>query len=132
MNSLLTPSPRLKPVRQRKTLLPVQVHAELYVGTDPSSLPDDLANGVAMLTIRSGDATDQDTRRYWVRFLFSHGNAYAVQLTRFGSREVYLITLADERCDCPDSVYAADRPGGCKHVVALRQVLPTVGKAGAA
>ncbi len=123
-----------RPRRQRKPLLPVQVRAELTGGNDPSDLPDELARGVAILSIVSGDATDPDTRLYWVRILFDHGQPYAVELIRFGDHEKRVVTLDDERCDCPDAVYRPNRPDGCKHVVALRQTLPavTAGKAGAA
>src|SRR5262245_66693325 len=27
------------------------------------------------------------------------------------------------QCDCPDATYRGERPGGCKHVAALRQAL---------
>ncbi len=117
--------------RPRKPLRPVQVTARLTGSDNPADLPDELARGVAILSIVSGDATDPDTRLYWVKILAERGSPYAVQLIRFGAHERYVVTLDDERCDCPDSVYA-DRPGGCKHIVALRQVLPAVAKGGAA
>jgi hypothetical protein len=25
-------------------------------------------------------------------------------------------------CDCPDAIYRSERPGGCKHQAALRQI----------
>jgi hypothetical protein len=124
-----------RPRRQRKPLLPVQVQAKLTGSNNPADLPDELARGVAILEIVSGDETDRDVRSYWIRFLFDRNRqSYAVELVRFGSRERYVITLADEQCDCPDATYRPDRPGGCKHCVALRQVLPplTQRKAGVA
>jgi hypothetical protein len=29
-------------------------------------------------------------------------------------------------CDCPDRTHKPERPGGCKHMVALRLALPGV------
>jgi hypothetical protein len=31
------------------------------------------------------------------------------------------------RCDCPDATYHPERPGGCKHVLALRAALKAAG-----
>ena len=114
------------PRRQRKPLLPVNVQATLTGSADPADLPDELAAGAAILRIVSGDATDSDTRLYWTRILFDHGKPFAVQLIRFGAHEQYAVNLDTETCDCPDATYQPDRPGGCKHVVALRQTLSTI------
>jgi hypothetical protein len=122
----MTNVPRPPARRQRKPLLPVNVTATLTGSANPADLPDELACGVAILTIISGDETDPDTRVYWCRFVFADCEPYAVELIRFGSRERYRITLSDERCDCPDATYRGNRPGGCKHVNALRQVLPAL------
>ncbi len=139
MSSLASPVREVKPTaprqparRQRKPLLPVNVQATLTGSANPADLPDELRAGVAILGIVSGDETDPDARQYWIRFLFSHGEPYAVELIRFGDHERYVITLDDERCDCPDAIYRPDRPNGCKHKVALKQVLPTVAAAGKA
>jgi hypothetical protein len=120
------PAPRQ--TRARKPLLPVRVQATLTGSADPADLPDELARGVAMLTIVSGDETDRDVRSYWIRILIDRNTRqpYAVELIRFGDHEKRIVTLDDERCDCPDATYRPDRPGGCKHVVALRQTLPAV------
>jgi hypothetical protein len=119
--------PRSTVRRQRKPLLPVNIQARLTGSANAADLPNELAVGVAMLTIVSGDETDRDVRSYWIRFLFDRNRQpYAVELVRFGDHENYQITLADERCSCPDATYRPDRPGGCKHVNALRQTLPAV------
>jgi hypothetical protein len=31
-------------------------------------------------------------------------------------------------CDCPDAIYCPERPGGCKHVAALRAALKAAGE----
>jgi hypothetical protein len=126
-----------RPRRQRKPLLPVNITAQLTGGEFNACLPEELARGVAILSIATGDDTDRDVKLYWTRFLFHNGEAYAVELTRFGTAKKYIITLEDETCNCPDAEYRSERPGGCRHVVALRQALPAVanaatGKAGAA
>jgi hypothetical protein len=142
MSSLASPVREVKPPaprqpaprqpRSRKPLLPVNVQATLTGSADPADLPDELARGVAILSIVSGDETDPDSRLYWLRILFDHGEPFAVQLVRFGGHEQYAINLDTEECDCPDGTYNPDRPGGCKHVVALRQTLPAVAASGKA
>lgn len=108
--------------RTRKPLCPVQIEATLTGGDE--SLAYDLCHGGAILEIVSGDETDRDETCYWTRFLFgSTSEPYAVELTKFGSHEKYVVTLADERCDCPDATYRPGRPGGCRHKVALRLTL---------
>jgi hypothetical protein len=43
---------------------------------------------------------------------------------------VYDIGTTEERwtCDCPDATFHPERPGGCKHVVALRAALKATGQ----
>ncbi len=114
--------------RQHRPLLPVNVRATLTGSATPADLPDELVRGAAILSIISGDETDPDTRLYWIKFLFDIcRQPYAVELLRFDpGHERYVITLEDERCSCPDAVYRSDRPGSCKHVRALKIVLPPV------
>jgi hypothetical protein len=37
-------------------------------------------------------------------------------------------TEAHWTCDCPDATFHPERPGGCKHVVALRAALKAAGQ----
>ncbi len=138
MSNLASPVRAVKPIppsrvpatrqpRQRRPLLPVSVRATLDLTS-----PDELAHGTAILAITTGDATDEDTRRYWTQFLFRDGDAYAISLRQFGSDEVHQVTLADEKCSCPDTEFRPDRPGGCKHIRALKIVLPPVAAPAAA
>jgi hypothetical protein len=50
------------------------------------------------------------------------------RLLKVDSLQMYDVETASEpwRCDCPDAVFT-DRPGGCKHVVALRAALRVAG-----
>jgi hypothetical protein len=43
---------------------------------------------------------------------------------------VYDVCVTEERwtCDCPDATYKPERPGGCKHVAALRAALKAAGQ----
>jgi hypothetical protein len=43
---------------------------------------------------------------------------------------VYDIGATEERwtCDCPDATFHPERPGGCKHVAALRAALKAAGQ----
>lgn len=42
-------------------------------------------------------------------------------------RTVYHIDREFWVCDCPDATYRSERPGGCKHVAALRAALRSIG-----
>jgi hypothetical protein len=40
--------------------------------------------------------------------------------------EIYDVHLGIDglvRCDCPDGIFHGERPGGCKHIVALRAMI---------
>ena len=45
-----------------------------------------------------------------------------------GDRTTYDVNTEAETwtCDCPDATFNPDRPGGCKHVAALRAALKAV------
>ncbi len=47
--------------------------------------------------------------------------------------KVYDIDLSvnPPTCDCPDGTYRSERPGGCKHIVALRSAGETLRASGA-
>ncbi len=59
------------------------------------------------------------------------GVPYGWRLTRQDARKgeelSYQLPIDLQACDCPDSVYAAYRPGGCKHVAALRVAIAALG-----
>jgi hypothetical protein len=102
--------------RQCKPLSPIQVRAEIVGG----ATPDDLARGVSVLSLLRGD---DDETFYWVKLLFARDVPYAIELTRFGTHDVYQVSVETEECSCPDAVY---RSRTCKHVLGLRQALPTI------
>lgn len=54
------------------------------------------------------------------------GRVYAWQLRKSDGTS-YQLAADFSSCDCPDAVYAADRPGGCKHAKAGREMLAMMG-----
>ncbi len=112
--------------RQRKPLPPVNVTARFVGG----ATRQDVIDGAAVLSIATGDDTDRDESAYWCRAIFAGDVCTGFRLTKFGTGEVYDLPRDLSSCDCPDHTYRGERPGGCKHMAALRQALPTVSKAG--
>jgi hypothetical protein len=56
---------------------------------------------------------------------------YRLQKVTGGREAMYDIDVRTDpwTCDCPDAVYrGAERPGGCKHVLALRAALAAAAK----
>jgi hypothetical protein len=87
----------------------------------------DLIAGHAVLAITTGDETDSDTRVYWLKADVDHtGRVASFELSRFGTGEMYRLPADLSSCDCPDHTFREDRPGGCKHRVALRQALTSL------
>jgi hypothetical protein len=109
---------------ERKPLLPVNVTARFVGGATQQEVID----GSAVLSIVSGDDTDRDEQPYWCLALFERNVCVGFRLTKFGTGEVYDLPRDLSSCDCPDGTYRPERPGGCKHAVALRQALPAVAK----
>jgi hypothetical protein len=105
--------------RQRKPLVPVQVTARFVGG----ATRQDVMAGAAVLSIRDGD---DDESAYWCEAIFDGGRCVAFRLRKFGTGEQYDLPRDLSSCDCPDRNYRPERPGGCKHMVALRQALPIV------
>ena len=105
----------LSPVRQRKPLSPVNVVGRFLGGADD----EDLLIGAAVL--ESEDS--KDLMSYWCQANTEHGNIVGWSLRRFGFAEVYDLPASLNACDCPDGIYKSERPGGCRHQVALRQAL---------
>jgi hypothetical protein len=62
-------------------------------------------------------------------YLLINGTTYVVELLQDGYRmtktngDCYDLPRDLSTCDCPDSVYASERPGGCKHRRALSAAL---------
>jgi hypothetical protein len=125
MASLPAPRPPVKPDRTRKPLSPVSVVARFVGG----AARQDVLDGSAVLSVSTGDDTDRDETAYWCLALYEGDRCTGFRLTKFGTDEVYDLPRDLSSCDCPDQTYRPERPGGCKHIAALRQALPTVGKA---
>jgi hypothetical protein len=112
----LGPSPN--PIRSRKPLQRVAV-----IGRCEASISD-LIQGVAVLTIINGDHTDLDVRCYWCKAVLDRdGKISSFELTKFGSGVRYDLPADLSDCDCPDHTYREERPGGCRHMQAMRQAL---------
>jgi hypothetical protein len=105
--------------RQRKPLVPVQVTGRFVGG----ATREDVINGAAVLSICDGD---DDESAYWCEAIFDGDCCVAFRLRKVGTGEQYDLPRDLSSCDCPDRVYRGDRPGGCRHMVALRQALPTI------
>jgi len=86
----------------------------------------DVIDGAAVLAIESGDATDRDEKAYWCKAVYAGENCVGFTLTTFGTGERYGLPRDLSSCDCPDRKYRPGRPGGCRHMAALRQALPTL------
>jgi hypothetical protein len=84
-----------------------------------------------VLSIVSGDDTDRDETAYWTMAIYVGERCTGFRLTKYGTGEVYDLPRDLSTWDCPDYTYRPNRPGGFKHMEALRQALPTVAKAGA-
>jgi hypothetical protein len=90
----------------------------------------DLIAGHAVLAISVGDDTDSDTRVYWLKADVGHaGKIRSFELTQFGTGVRYELDTDLTSCSCPDHVYREERPGGCKHMRALREALLSMGRA---
>jgi hypothetical protein len=108
--------------RERQLLAPVRVSARFVGG----ATRQDLLDGAAVLSIRDGD---DEEAAYWCLAVFDAGRCVSFRLVKFGTGEQYDLPRDLSDCDCPDRVYRPERPGGCRHMAALRQALPTVGEA---
>ena len=122
MSSLTSPASRVKSDRRRKPLLPVQV-AAYFVG---GATRQDVIDNAAVLSIT--DIATGDEKAYWCAAMFDGERCLGFRLTAFASGEVYDLPRDLSGCDCPDQTYKSERPGGCRHMAALRQALPTVAR----
>jgi hypothetical protein len=124
--SLAAQSPHVKTARPRNPLQPVRVTASFVGG----ATRDDVIHGQAVLSIVSGDATDSDESAYWLKAVYDGERCVSFRLIKFGTGDQYDLPRDLSTCDCPDRVYRGERPGGCRHMVALQQALLTVTEAG--
>jgi hypothetical protein len=119
MSTLRTSQRSVNPSSKPKPLQPVNVKATFVGGATRR----DVINGAAVLSIRDGD--DEESA-YWCVAVYDPGRCVAFRLVKFGTGEQYDLPRDLSSCDCPDRTYKPERPGGCKHMVALQQALPTV------
>jgi hypothetical protein len=72
---------------------------------------------------------------YLVEVLRHEGQPYGFRLSRQdarkGAEHEYQLPVDLTDCDCPDAVYNAERPGGCKHRQALAVAIAALGTANA-
>lgn len=113
--------------RQRKPLVPVQVTGRF------GSLTADLQAlrlGTAVLFLT--DLTTGEETLYWAKGVSEGGILAGIVLEKLdGGKhpDGYMVRLKGENapaCDCPDACYRPDRPGGCKHLAAVRQAVATL------
>ncbi len=120
MSSLNVQAPRVKPRPPSKPLLPVSVRA-FFVG---GATRQDVIDNAAVLSI-TDEATHAE-KAYWCAAIFEGANCIGFRLMAFGSGEVYDLPRDLRSCDCADNTFKPERPGGCRHMAALKLALPTV------
>jgi hypothetical protein len=103
------------PAGQPKAPKPVRVRARFAGGN--------LADGTAVLSIRDGGREAS----YWCEALPTGG----YRLQKFGAGRRYDLPADLSGCTCGDRTHRPERPGGCRHMAALRQALPAITKASA-
>jgi hypothetical protein len=101
---------------------PVNVIARFVGG----ACKQDILEGRAVLSISTGDASDPDECFYWCVAVVEDGRCIGFRLSKFGSSDTYYVPCDLSACGCRDRIHRPDRPGGCRHMVALRQALPTI------
>jgi hypothetical protein len=116
MSSVITSAARVKP--DRKPLQSVCVVGR-WVG---GCTPHDLLVGAAILEIEDA----KELTSYWCELHVNAGLVTGYRLRKFVTGEKYDLPRDLSSCDCPDGIYRAGRPGGCRHAAALRQALPLV------
>ena len=111
----------MTPTTARKPLEAVQIKAELPVLGRTTR--QDVIDNAAMLSIT--DAVTGDEKVYRTQAIYDGETCLGFRLT-LAQSEPYFITRDLSRCTCPDHTHRPGRPGGCRHVAALRMALPTV------
>jgi hypothetical protein len=105
----------------------------------PGSGPAGLLYGTAALSITDNRAGEETL--YWCESVHDGGELVGLRLTPFcrdhvidetaavphrAGQRYYVHLRGNVSCDCADATYRPDRPGGCKHVNAVRQALGLV------
>jgi hypothetical protein len=109
------------PGHQREPLGPVKVRARFVAG----ATPEGFAAGAAILSIRDGDGESC----YWCEALpGAGGQCVGYRLRKFGGGQPHELPGDLSGCTCADRTHRPDRPGGCRHMAALRQALPALNK----
>ncbi|HEX5273017.1 MAG TPA: hypothetical protein VFW33_21115 [Gemmataceae bacterium] len=120
MSSLTAPRPPVKP--NRKPLSPASVRAYLVGGASRQ----DILDGSAVLSVT--DLNTGDEKAYWLAANYDGERCVGFSLVTFGGGEKYDLPRDLSSCTCPDNTFKPERPGGCRHMQALRQALPTVAR----
>jgi hypothetical protein len=110
----------------RKPLAPVNVTGEFV-----EARAEDLLHDCAILEIRDEDKGGSSW--YWAGLVQTGGHIVGIKLCKWGEgwqeRPRHLVTIDEGEmaaCDCGDGTFRPDRPGGCRHIAALRQALPAL------
>jgi hypothetical protein len=112
------------PGRQREPLGPVKVRARFVAG----ATPEGLAAGAAILSVT--EAVTGMATCYWCEAVSgANGQCVGFRLRKFGGGEPHDLPGDLSGCTCGDRTHRPDRPGGCRHMAALRQALPALTKA---
>jgi hypothetical protein len=104
---------------------PVHVTGRFSEGVTPDQLPQ----GSAILEIpdAKGEAF------YWCEAVGRHGRILGVWLQKCGDGTRHYVHLdTAPHCTCADASYRPQRPGGCRHLNAVRQAMVELAKRTAA
>jgi hypothetical protein len=118
MSTVASPHPVRKP-RERRPLAPVTGTCRWLVqpGAGPCPHP-----GCLSITCRRPSDGSEVTETYLVAENRDGVALAGYRLTK-PDGTAYDLPADFSACDCPDAVYAAERPGGCKHRKALAKAL---------
>jgi len=95
---------------------PLRIYKPLEPATDNSKM--------VLWSPDTESVIEVDDAPYWMKLLWDRGRLVGVRLEKFGFQDAYDIDLTEPNgCDCPDATYRQHRPGGCKHVKAVRKLL---------
>jgi hypothetical protein len=118
MSSVVTLPLPVKINQPRGPLMPVSVVGVFAEGVTP----DQLLTGSAILEIRDA----QGEALYWAEARLDGGRMVGATLQKFATGDRHYVHLdgpTAPSCTCEDATYRPDRPGGCRHVNALRMAL---------
>jgi hypothetical protein len=100
----------------------VNVRAYFVGGTSRQ----DVVDGSAVLSIT--DLGTGEEAAHWLAAVFTGGRCAGFRLRKLGGAGAYELPRDLSSCSCPDRAHRPGRPGGCRHMAALRQALPAVGR----